>query len=224
MSKRPAKAPGAQRAGLTPERIADAALEILDRASDETALTARSLARALGVSAPSLYAHVTGMEEVLDLVHRRINESIDMSPLVQSTSEDDFREVCHRYRNAYRAHRVASTIIASRSINRDHALRVYEPLAAYLVARGVPHHRVMPAMATLDNLIMGSSVQPFAEGFIGAGRDYLPDHPALAQSLDRTNRTTIDDVGFSVGLDAFCRIVTEMASPASGGNPSSTPR
>lgn len=200
------------RAGLTPERIAAAALEILDAAVDETALTARSLAKKLGVSAPSLYAHVAGMEEILNLVHESINNTIDMTPLLGSTSEADFREVCHRYRNAYRAHRVASTIIASRSINREHALRVYEPLAAYLVARGVEDKLVMPVMAMLDNLIMGSSVQPFAEGFVGDSSEYLPDNPALAAGLQATNRADIDDVGFAVGLDAVCRIIDELAN------------
>ena len=199
------------RAGLTPERIAAAALEILDGAADETALTARSLAKKLGVSAPSLYAHVAGMEEILDLVHESINATIDMTPLIGSTREEDFREVCHRYRNAYRAHRVASTIIASRSVNREHALRVYEPLAAYLVARGIDDKLVMPVMAMLDNLIMGSSVQPFAEGFIGDSSEYLPDNPALAAGLQATNRAAIDDVGFAIGLDAACRIIDELA-------------
>lgn len=202
----------AQRAGLTPSRIAEAALAILDTAHDESELTARSLAKALGVSAPSLYAHVAGMEEILDLVHRSINETIDVSPLVDSAREEDFREVCHRYRNAYRAHRVASTIIASRSVNRDHALRVYEPLAAYLVRRGVADDLVMPVMAMLDNLIMGSSVQPFAEGFIGEGADYLPTSPSLARAIDHADREAIDDVGFSIGLDAACRIIDELAT------------
>ena len=201
------------RAGLTPERIAAAALEILDGAADETALTARSLAKKLGVSAPSLYAHVAGMEEILNLVHESINATIDMTPLIGSDREEDFREVCHRYRNAYRAHRVASTIIASRSVNREHALRVYEPLAAYLVARGVEDKLVMPVMAMLDNLIMGSSVQPFAEGFIGDSSEYLPDNPSLAAGLQATNRADIDDVGFAIGLDAACRIIDELAAP-----------
>lgn len=199
------------RAGLTPERIAQAALEILDQASDETALTARNLAKKLGVSAPSLYAHVAGMEEILHLVHASINATIDMSPLDGSASEQDFREVCHRYRNAYRAHRVASTIIASRSVNSDHALGVYEPLASYLVARGIGDELIMPVMAMLDNLIMGSSVQPFAEGFIGDSSEYLPGNPALAAGLTATRRSDIDDVGFAIGLDAACRIIDELA-------------
>jgi AcrR family transcriptional regulator len=211
------------RPGLSPERIAHAALEILDNAQDESALTARSLAKKLGVSAPSLYSHVSGMEEIIDLVHRHINSLIGIEVLVGSTHEADFREACHRYRQAYRAHPVAATIIASRAINRDHALKIYEPFAAYLLDRGVPAELVMPVMAMLDNLILGSAVEPFAEAFIGQSADYRPVHPALAVALETTNRSAIDDIGFEIGLDAICRIVTELAatprtSPASSAS------
>lgn len=200
------------RAGLSPERIAIAALEILDEAPDESALTARSLASRLGVRAPSLYAHVSGMEEILDLVHRHINSLIDIEILVGSAEESDFREACHRYRQAYRAHPVAATIIASRAINRDHALRVYEPLAAYLLAQQVPANLVMPVMAMLDNLIMGSAVEPFAEAFVGESSEYQPAHPALAVALEATNRAAIDDVGFDIGLAAICRVISELST------------
>jgi len=197
---------------LSSEGIARAALEILDQAQDETALTARSLAKKLGVSAPSLYSHVSGMEEILDLVHRHINSLIDVDILSNSASEADFREVCHRYRQAYRAHPLAATIIASRAINRDHALRVYEAIAAYLLARNVPQGKVMPVMAMLDNLILGSAVEPFAEAFIGQGAEYRTTHPAIATVLEATNREAIDDVGFEIGLDAICRVVTELSA------------
>lgn len=203
------------RPGLSPELIAHAALEILDHAQDESALTARSLAKKLGVSAPSLYSHVSGMEEIFDLVHRHINSLIEIDVLVNSAKEEHFVEACHRYRQAYRAHPVAATMIASRAINRDHALRIYEPLAAYLLARKVPQPMVMPVMAMLDNLIMGSSVEPFAEAFIGESADYQPDHPALALALEATDRKAIDDVGFNIGLNAICQMINELSTDSS---------
>lgn len=171
----------------------------------------RALAHRLGVQAPSLYAHIAGLDDLLDLIHRRINEKIDVDILVTSDNESDFRAFVHRYRDAYRIHPVAATMIASRAINRDHALRVYEPIAAYLFARRVSSTLVMPVMAMLDNLIMGSAVEPFAAGFVGPSRGYLPQHPALAEALRTTNRRAIDDVGFDVGLDAVCRLIDDLA-------------
>ncbi len=200
-----------KRVGLSRESIAEAALAILDETGEENALTMRALALRLGVRAPSLYAHISGLDDLLDLIHRRINETINVDVLIESKDEADFREFVHRYRDAYRIHPVAATMIASRAINRDHALRVYEPIAAYLLARRVPPALVMPVMAMLDNLIMGSAVEPFAAGFIGPSRGYLPQHPALAEALRTTNRRAIDDVGFDVGLDAVCRLIGDLA-------------
>lgn len=72
---------------------------------------------------------------------------------------------------------------------------------------------MMPVMAVLDNLIMGSAVEPFAEASVGESGEYQPAHPALAVTLEATNRTTIDDVGFAIGLNAVCRVISELLTP-----------
>jgi hypothetical protein len=59
---------------------------------------------------------------------------------------------------------------------------------------------------------MGSAVEPFAAGFLGPSRYYLPQHPALAEALRTTNRRAIDDVGFDIGLDAVCRLITDLGT------------
>ena len=51
------------RAGLTPERVADEALTLLER-EGEAALTLSRLAREVGVKPPSLYNHVGGIEDL----------------------------------------------------------------------------------------------------------------------------------------------------------------
>jgi len=171
----------------------------------------RALADRLGIRAPSLYAHVQGIDEVIDLAHERINASIDTSVLDGSSELRDLRELGRRYRDAYRAHRVAATLITARSINLDHALDVYEPVAAFLLRYGVTPEKVMPLMAMLDNIVLGSAVEPFADGFIGPARAYKSRHPALAESLRSTTRRSIDDVGFDMGMDAFISTVRACA-------------
>ncbi len=163
----------------------------------------RALAARLGVQAPSLYAHIDGIDQVIDLVHELINSTVDVSALAGSADINDLRDFCHTYRNAYRAHPVAAVIITSRSINLDHALDVYEPIAGFLLRYGVPAASVMPLMAMLDNIVLGSAVEPFADGFIGPARTYKMKHPALAEALRSTLRRSIDDVGFDMGLEAF---------------------
>ena len=200
------------RAAVTLDRIAEEALALLDEGPDETALTMRSLAARLGVQAPSLYAHVRGMDEIHDLVHALINSSIDTSIVDGSVDPGDLAELARRYRRAYRSHRVAASIIVSRSINRDHALRIYEAIASFLTRYGVPSASVMPFMAWLDNLILGSAVEPFAAAFTGVPDDYVPGHPALADALQSVDREGIDDVAFEWGLANYLHAIQAVAT------------
>lgn len=200
------------RIGVTPDRIAAAALAILDEGPDETALTMRSLAARLGVQAPSLYAHVTGMDEIHDLVHALINSTIDVTVVDESVDPEDLAELGRRYRQAYRSHRVAASMIVSRSVNRDHALRIYEPIAAFMLRYGVPADQVMPLMALYDNLILGSAVEPFSAAFTGADADYAHSYPGLAVALAPVDRGSIDDLAFEWGMSAFLDLMSSAAS------------
>lgn len=192
---------------VTPDRIALAALQLLDQANIESELTVRALASRLGVKAPSLYAHVSGIDEVIDLIHGHINAGIDLTLINGSTDLDDFKDFIVSYRNAYRAHPLAASIISNREINLDHALNVYEEIAAFLIRVHVPSDKIMPLMALLDSLVLGSSVEPFAAGFNEPIRWYRKSYPALAISISATARRAIDELGFELGVNAFLELV-----------------
>lgn len=208
---------GATRPPVTRDRIGSAALQILDDSADESALTMRSLADVLGVQAPSLYAHIAGIDDVIDLVHARINGTIDLTPLEASDSLEGLREFAHLYREAYRRHPVASSIIVTRSINSGHALTVYEAVASCLDRSGVPAPVIMPCMALLDNLVLGSAIEPFADGFRGPASEYRRHYPHLSEALRRSRRRHIDDEGFELGLTSFVDLVRTLAVPAGEG-------
>lgn len=200
------------RVAVTPARIAEEALALLDEGPDETVLTMRSLAARLGVQAPSLYAHVSGMDEIHDLVHALINSTIDVAVVEGSVDPEDLAELGRRYRNAYRAHRVAASIIVSRSVNRDHALRVYEAIASFLLRYGVPKENVMPLMALFDNLVLGSAVEPFEAAFRGMPVDYAIRHPDLAVAIAASEPEAIDDEAFEWGLSTYLDLVRTVAA------------
>ena len=195
---------------VTRERIAEAALTILDGANDEGALTMRTLGRELGVQAPSLYAHVSGIDDVIDLVHERINASIDLSVLDDEDPLAGLAAFAHLYRAAYGRHRTAAAIIITRSINADHALVVYERIADCLVRAGVPLGHVMPVMALLDNVTLGSAIEPFSDAFVGPLASYRKSYPILGTALQGSHRSRIDDDGFEMGLNALLDIVRSL--------------
>jgi AcrR family transcriptional regulator len=208
---------------VTRARIGEVALGILDAATDESALTMRSLAAALGIQAPSLYAHITGIDDVLALVHARINSTIDLTPLDDPDSLTGLRAFAHLYREAYRRHHVAATIIITRSVNADHALVVYERVASCLMRAGVPATLVMSCMAYLDTLTLGSAIEPFAAGFTGPAASYRSHYPYLAEALRNSRRRHIDDEGFSLGLDGLIGIVVRLSGTRDAAAAASQP-
>jgi len=202
------------RPGVTRELIGAAALAILDESKSESEFTMRVLAARLGVQAPSLYAHVSGIDDVITLVHRQINAGIDTSVLIGSRDLSDLRALARSYLNCYRDHHVAATIIVSRAINEDYALAIYEPIAAFLERVGVPAHSIMPVMALLDYLVLGSAVEPFSAGFIGSAQSYDAEFPAIARALRGSPRSQIDESGFELGMAALCATIEQMRDAA----------
>jgi AcrR family transcriptional regulator len=202
------------RPGVTRELIGEAALAILDESKSESAFTMRVLAARLGIQAPSLYAHVSGIDDVITLVHRRINADIDTSVLAASEDLSDLRTMARSYLNCYRVHHVAATIIVSRAINEDYALAIYEPIAAFLERVGVPAPSIMPVMALLDYLVLGSAVEPFSAGFVGSAQSYDVDFPAIGRALRSSPRKHIDESGFELGMVALCATIEQMREVA----------
>lgn len=202
------------RPGVTRELIGATALAILDESKSESEFTMRVLAARLGVQAPSLYAHVSGIDDIITLVHRRINAGIDTSVLAASEDLGDLCAMARSYLNCYRDHHVAATIIVSRSINEDYALAIYEPIAAFLERFGVPAPSVMPVMALLDYLVLGSAVEPFSAGFIGSAQSYDAEFPAIGRALRSSPRKRIDASGFELGLAALCATIEQLRDVA----------
>ena len=200
------------RPGVTRDSIGEAALAILDESKSESDLTMRVLAARLDVQAPSLYAHVSGIDDVITLVHKRINAGIDTTALLRSEDLGDLRTMARSYLNCYRSHPVAATIIVSRAINEDYALAIYEPIAGFLERVGVPAPSIMPVMALLDYLVLGSAVEPFSAGFVGTARSYEAGYPALGRALRASPRKQIDESGFELGMSALCSAIEQMRS------------
>src|SRR5512140_3471580 len=70
----------AMRPGLTRDRIVEAAIALVDEAGPD-ALTMRAVAQRLGAGAMSLYRHVSGRDELLDLVLQAMEAEIRLTPL-----------------------------------------------------------------------------------------------------------------------------------------------
>lgn len=93
------------RAGLTPERVTDAALSIIDELGGD-ALTLAAVAERTGVASPSLYKHVTGLTELRTRVMVRVLEEITTTLTAASVGRSGADAVT-RLMHAYRGYAVA---------------------------------------------------------------------------------------------------------------------
>lgn len=197
--------PNAVRAPLSREVIAHAALGLLD-SQGVTALTMRGLASSLGVKAPSLYNHVQGLEDVVDLVQELVNLEIDQSGF----GDDDLRAglgaVARSYRAAYLRHPHVLAHVVRRVMKAPTAVALYGNFADCLVRQGVPRDDVLMCTAMIDGVVLGSTLDTFHAGFT-APADYADKHPALAQALAASDRAQLDDEAFQVALDA---VITQI--------------
>jgi AcrR family transcriptional regulator len=94
------------RAGLTPQRVVDAALAIVDESGVE-ALTLAKVAERTGVASPSLYKHVAGLPALRRLVKLRALAEFDeaiRAATIGRSGEQALRALAIAYRGYLRAH------------------------------------------------------------------------------------------------------------------------
>ena len=198
---------------LTREQIASTALDLLDE-QGPAGLGMRPLAARLGVSAPSLYHHVSGMDEVVELVHDLADSEIDLEALEDENWRRGLERFARSYRRVYLDHPHVLTLVARKPLLAANALRTYDSLATALSRAGLPEANTMRTMAELDFLVLGSSFDDFIGGFRGSPASYAREFPHLAGALRATRRATVNEGAFETSLSALLdQIAARLATP-----------
>jgi AcrR family transcriptional regulator len=94
------------RAGLSPERVVDAALAVIDESGADR-LTLARVAERTGVATPSLYKHVDGLAELRRMVKLRVLGEVDealRAATIGRSGEEALRALAVAYRDYLRAH------------------------------------------------------------------------------------------------------------------------
>ena len=124
------------RQGLNRRRVLEAALKIVDDGGLAD-LTMRNLAQQLGIEAPSLYKHVDGKPDILDVITSLIYEEIEFTGITGS-----FRERVLAYGDAFRrallAHPNAVELLAMRTLPRESTIDLVETALSELANLGFP--------------------------------------------------------------------------------------
>jgi TetR/AcrR family transcriptional regulator, tetracycline repressor protein len=159
-----ADAGAAPREPITPERIADAALRVID-AQGIDGLTVRSLAVELGVGTMTLYWYVQNKDEVLELVADRLLADVTFPP-PEIDWRVSVREGCASVRAALLRHARAVPIIVGRGAFGPNGLRMTEASIAVFRAAGFDPDMAADAYFTISNFVTGFCIfQTSALGF-----------------------------------------------------------
>ncbi|MGB8876648.1 MAG: TetR/AcrR family transcriptional regulator [Solirubrobacteraceae bacterium] len=158
VSSRPKATP--RRTGLSVEAIVDAAIEVLDE-SGVAGLSMRRVADRLGTGAASLYAYVSGRDELLELV---FDELIGRVPLPEPDPErwrEQIHESLGELLEILASHRDAALAGLGRIPTSPKALAGAEALTAVLRAGGLSDQAVALG---LDQLLLYVCACAFERG------------------------------------------------------------
>ncbi|WP_330277682.1 TetR family transcriptional regulator [Lentzea sp. NBC_00516] len=161
---------------LSRESIVAATLQVID-VEGVAAVGMRSVARALGVDAKSLYNHVDGKDGLLDAVAEHL-----LGGLVLPEPTGDARRDLHAIADAFRsralAHPGAAPLVLTRQLSSLEGLAPVDAVLAVLLAAGASAqesvHLLRMLLATLiGTLLREVSAAPTFGGDDGARREVL---------------------------------------------------
>jgi TetR/AcrR family tetracycline transcriptional repressor len=195
-----------KRAGLTPQKVIDTALRLLDETGLD-GLTVRRLAAELGVQSPALYWHVRNKQELLAGMANEIILAAGMGPPRDGESWQDWlARRARAYRKSLLAHRDGARIVANAGLSEATTTKFDEELTA-MAGLGFTPVLALRTITALTHYINGFVLQEQAERHQHPGGQPPDPLAAVAEMLDRgtsaTLLTALRDGGSPLGEQAF---------------------
>ncbi|MFE3442652.1 TetR/AcrR family transcriptional regulator [Nocardia sp. NPDC059180] len=190
--------PRPSRPKLSPQIIVDAALHMVDTAGD---FTMPGLAERLNVRPSSLYNHVAGRAEIVELMRARVMDDIHVEGV--GAEDGDWVEtvavLAREYRLSYSKHPRLIPLLTAHTVQTDVAFGMYNALATAFAAGGFAPAQVLHAITTLDSFVLGSALDLAApqEVWANTPRANEPMRAALAAAGTAPHRA---DDAFEFGL------------------------
>lgn len=141
-------------AGLDRERIATAAVRLVDRDGLER-FGVRRLAAELEVDPMSIYHHVKGKAALLDAMSETVLAEIAAAPEPAGDWEDVARATAHGYRDVAYRHRRVFPLLVTRAQTSPVALAALERLVSAMRAAGLPDRVVADTPGVLFGFLNG---------------------------------------------------------------------
>lgn len=194
---------------LSAEVIVEAALRVLD-AEDLDAVSMRRVAQELGTGQASLYAHVAGKDELLELMFDQVTGEVQLPAPDPRQWQSQIREICREVHRVMAAHPGIARVSLGAIPTGPNALRIVERMLAVLRGAGVPKRT---AAWGVDRLFLYTNAQAFEES-VYSGR--LRALGMSAEEYGRDYRGRLREFFAALPAEQFPQ-TAQLAEPLTAG-------
>lgn len=144
---------------LSTDSIASAALALVDNHGE---FTIPELAKKLSVTASSLYNHVNGKSEIIELMRGRAMSAINLPEDTGQDWQTTVRDIAIAYWRSYAQHPRLIPLLTSYTVRDSTTLRVYDALAEAFAGAGFAPAERLRAITIIDSFVLGSALDAAA--------------------------------------------------------------
>jgi AcrR family transcriptional regulator len=185
---------------LSTDRIARAAMDLVAATGG---FTIPDLARKLKVSPSSLYNHVTGREQIVELLREIAMSEVEL-PELDGPWAEVVAAIMRSYRRSYARYPRLIPLMTAYPVSSPHAVEMYNALALTLTRAGFGPDETLHVITLIDNFVLGSALDAAApETPWGSSPDVAPEFAAALATGD--HRPSRADEAFEFGLTVLLR-------------------
>ncbi len=141
--------------GLTPTLIADAGLQLVEAGAP---FGVNAIARALGVRPSSLYKHVSGLDDIVELMRGRLVERYRVVPERQAW-DTYVEQVVRLQRRMYADYPALLPFLIGKTITSPSVIEAYDDLAVVLQSGGFPDGEILTLIGMIDAFAIGFGLE-----------------------------------------------------------------
>jgi AcrR family transcriptional regulator len=159
------RAPRVRAAAKTPlsqDAIVAAALKVLDR-EGLSAMSMRRVAQELGTGPSSLYAHVTNLRELEELIFDRVTGELQLPTPDPARWQEQLHDLLFDAIELMRRHPGVARLGFGRIPTRENAMRMSETILGLLHAGGIPKQAAAWAVDTLGLFITAAAYEEYVQ-------------------------------------------------------------
>lgn len=205
---------------LSRHTILAAGLDLIEEGGPQH-LTMRRLAERLGVTAPAVYYHLNGREQLLDAIADQLYAEIAADVPPSGSWTERLEHVLNRWYERTARHPAAMGWAMTAYVKRPPMLRLHEAMLEVLFDAGFDDDAALHVKAALmrfclGHLVIGDLVKPGDDPFAGVPPDDFPLYRAAGPAHARFD----PDEHFRVGLRALLDgLAASPLAPNSGRRP-----